>query len=169
MSCPSSHGCRRQGKEWPPKSISAPELLVPTTSHTAALLPAPWGRGQSPVLPQHRVLAPLSPPGSGTPWGHRCAGWGHMHAPTSHHPFSALTKPNNLPEANFSHDAGQEARELHLPAPAGQGASPGHDLYSAQTILGKAGCGLQGVDLSHHHIAQQPQKRFRASTVPGPA
>lgn len=50
----------------------------------------------------------------------------------------------------------------------GQGAAPGHDLYSAQPILGKAGCGLQGVDLSHHHVAQQPQERFRASTLPGP-
>lgn len=38
---------------------------------------------------------------------------------------------------------------------AGQGGSPGHDLYSAQPIFGKTGCGLQDVDLSHHHIAQQ--------------
>lgn len=120
------------------------------------------GWGQSALLPQAASSALC--PGPAVPtmaWDtlgpllcrvgtHACT-----HQPS---PFSALTKPNNLPEANFSHDAGQEAPELHLPAPgrAGKGGSPGHDLYSAQPIFGKTGCGLQGVDLSHHHIAQQP-------------
>lgn len=139
------------------KHHCAPELLVPTTSHTAAMLPAPRGGDKAlcfhRLLPQHHVRALLSPP---RPGSHCCAGWGQcMHPPAI--PFSVLTiRPNNLPEANFSPDAEQEAPELHLPAPGRAGRIPGHDLYSAQSIFGKAGCGLQGVDLSHHHIAQQP-------------
>lgn len=47
------------------KHCCAPELPVPTTSHTAALLPAPWGRDKAlcfhRLLPQHHVLALLFP------------------------------------------------------------------------------------------------------------
>lgn len=95
------------------------------------------GRGQNTVPPQAVSSAPC--PGlavSTTAWDPsgqslcRVGTCACIHQPF---PFSALNKPNNLPEANFSHDAGQEALELHLPAPgkAGQGGSPEHDLYSA--------------------------------------
>lgn len=137
----------------------APELPVPTTSHTAALLQH-CGAGTKHCASTGASSAPC--PGlavSTTAWD--TSGQSLCRVETCaciHQPFlfSALNKPNNLPEANFSHDAGQEALELHLPAlgKAGQGGSPGHDLYSAQPIFGKAGCGLQGVDLSHLHIAQ---------------
>lgn len=135
MSWPSTHGCKRRGKEGPP--TSCPGSAVLTTA---------WD-----------TLGPsLCRVGT-----HACT-----HQP-SH--FSVLTKPNHLPEANFSQDAGQEALELDLPA-LGRAGSPGHHLYPAQPVSGKAGCGLQGVDLSCP-LPHSPTivERFRASTLPGPA
>lgn len=90
--CNSQHPRLQEAREGmvTKKHCCAPKLLVPTTSHTSALLPALWGGDKAlcfhKLLPQRHVLAPLSPPRPGTPWGHRCAGWGHMHAPTSHLP-----------------------------------------------------------------------------------
>lgn len=52
------------------KQYCAPKLLVPTTSHTAVLLPVPWGGDKAlsfhrlPLL--HHVLALLFPPWPGT-------------------------------------------------------------------------------------------------------
>lgn len=84
------------------------------------------GLGQGTVLPQAASSAPC--PGRAVPtraWDTlgpspcRVGTYACTHQPS---PFSALIKPNNLPEANFSHDAGQETRELHLPV-AGRAGS----------------------------------------------
>lgn len=82
----------------------------------ATLLPVPWGGAEpcpGPAVPT-RAWDTLGPSLC------RVETYARTHQPLL---FSALTEPNNLPEANFSHDAGQEAWELHLPAPGRAGSS----------------------------------------------